>query len=157
MKRFKFRLDPVIRYREYRERIAQIDLARETQALIESKNRISEIEQTRRYAVSELDGEQKEGIEVDRYRVFAAYLQGLHAEIASESGRLVEIGKRIREKQQAVKAETIKKKTLEWIKQNEHSKYLEWMNRAEQKAADELIGLRRKAVSSEQWAVGSRQ
>ena len=100
MKRFKFRLDPVIRYREYRERIAQIELARETQALIETKNRISEIEQTRRYAASELDGEQKEGIEVDRYRVFTAYLRGLRHEIESESERLVEIGKRIREKQE---------------------------------------------------------
>jgi flagellar FliJ protein len=148
MKRFKFRLDPVIRYREYLERIAQIELARETQALIETKNRISEIEQTRRYAASELDGKQKEGIEVDRYRVFTAYLRGLRHEIESESERLIEIGKRIREKQEAVKAETIKKKTLEWLKETEHSKYLEWVNRAEQKAADELVELSRKAVGS---------
>jgi flagellar FliJ protein len=148
MKRFKFRLDPVIRYREYLERIAQIELARETQALIETKNRISEIEQTRRYAASELDGKQKEGIEVDRYRVFTAYLRGLRHEIESESERLIAIGKRIREKQEAVKAETIKKKTLEWLKETEHSKYLEWVNRAEQKAADELVELSRKAVGS---------
>jgi flagellar FliJ protein len=150
MKRFKFRLDPVIRYREYLERIAQIELARETQALIETKNRISEIEQTRLYAASELDGEQTEGIEVDRYRVFTAYLRGLRHEIESESERLIEIGKRIRKKQEAVKAETIKKKTLEWLKETEYSKYLEWVNRAEQKAADELVGLSRKAVGSEQ-------
>ena len=146
MKSFKFRLDPVARYQAYRERIAQIELARETQALIESKNRISEIEQTRRCAASELDSEQKQGIEVNRHRVFTAYFQGLHHEIESESERLVEIGKKIRKKQQAVKAETIKKKTLEWIKQTEYSKYLEWINRAEQKEADELIGLRRKSV-----------
>ena len=82
MKRFKFRLDPVVRYREYRERIALIDLARETQALIETKNRISELEETRRSAAGDLDAEQKEGIEVDRYRGFAAYLQGLRDEIA---------------------------------------------------------------------------
>ncbi len=148
MKRFKFRLDPVIRYREYRERIAQIELARETQALIETKSRISEIEQTRRYAASEFDGEQTEGIEVDRYRIFTAYLRGLRHEIESESERLIEIGKRIRKKQEAVKAETIKKKTVEWLKETEYSKYLEWVNRAEQKAADELVGLRRKAVGS---------
>ena len=43
-----------------------------------------------------------------------------------------------------VKARTIEKKTLEWIKQGEYSKYLEWINRAEQKAADDLIGLRKK-------------
>ena len=148
MKRFKFRLDPVIRYREYRERIAQIELHRETQALIETKNRISELEQSRRYAAGELDGEQTEGIEVDRYRVFTAYLRGLRHEIESESERLIEIGKRIRKKQEAVKAETIKKKTVEWLKETEYSTYLEWVNRAEQKAADELVGLSRKAVSS---------
>ena len=148
MKRFKFRLDPVIRYREYRERIAQIELARETQALIQTKNRISEIEQAKQYAACELDGEEEEGIEVDRHRLFTAYLRGLRHEIESESERLIEIGKRIREKQELVKAETIKKKTLEWIKQTEYTKYLECVNRAEQKAADEMFGLRRKAVGS---------
>ncbi len=56
MKRFKFRLDPVIRYREYLERIAQIELARERQALIETKNRISVTVQARRYGASEVDG-----------------------------------------------------------------------------------------------------
>ena len=146
MKRFRFRLDPVIRYREYRERIAQIGLAREAQALIESKNRISEMEHTMRHTAGELDSEQKQGIEADRHRVFTTYLQGLRDEIESESERLVEIGKRIREKQEAVKAETIKKKTLEWIKQTRYSKYLEWINRAEQKAADELTGLKKHEV-----------
>ena len=146
MKRFKFRLDPVIRYREYRERIAQIGLARETQALVESKNRIYEIEQARRYTVSELDSEQKQGIEVDRHLIFTAYLQGLRDEIESERERLVEIDKRIREKQEAAKVETMKKKTLEWIKQIQYSKHLKWINRAEQKAADELIGLKKHEV-----------
>ena len=145
MKRFKYRLDPLVRYREYRERIAQIDLAREIQALIETKNRISGIEEIRRRAASDLYGEQKEGIEADRYRVFMAYLQGLRDEIDSESVRLIEIGKRLREKQRVVKAETIKKKTLERIKQNEYAKYLERMNRIEQKAADDLTGLRKKS------------
>jgi flagellar FliJ protein len=148
MKRFKFRLDPVIRYREYRERIAKIGLARETQAFIESKNRISEMEQTRQCTASELDSEQKQGIAVDRHRVFTAYLQGLRDEIESETERLVEIGKRITEKREAVKAETIKKKTLEWIKQTKYSKYLEWINRAEQKAADELIGLKKHEIQN---------
>ena len=146
MKRFKFRLDPVIRYREYRERIAQIGLARETQALVESEKRISEIEQARRYTVSELDSEQKQGIEVDRHLVFTGYLQGLRDEIESERERLVEIDKRIREKQEAAKVETMKKKTLEWIKQTQYSKYLKCIDRAEQKAADELIGLKKHEV-----------
>ena len=145
MKRFKFRLDPLVRYREYRERIAQVDLAREIQALIETKNRISGIEEIRRNAASDLYGEQKEGMQVDRYRVFTAYLQGLRDDIDSESERLIEIGKRLREKQRVAKAETIKKKTLERIKQNEYSKYLEQMNRIEQKAADELTGLMKKS------------
>lgn len=146
MKRFKFRLDPVIRYQEYRERIAQIGLARETQALVESEKRISEIEQARRCTVSELDSEQKQGIEVDRHLIFTAYLQGLRDEIESERERLVEIDKRIREKQEAAKVETMKKKTLEWIKQTQYSNHLKWINRAEQKAADELIGLKKHEV-----------
>lgn len=150
MKRFKFRLDPVIRYRQYLERIAQINLAKEKHALIETKNRISKIEQTKQYAAGELEREQEQGIEVDRHRVFTDYLRGLGEEVESESERLIEIGKRIRERQETVKAETIKKKTLEWVKQAEHSKYLELITRAEYKEADELVGLARRSVGSEQ-------
>jgi len=146
MKRFKFRLDPVIRYRQYLERIAQINLAKEKQALIETRNRISGIEQTKRHAAGELEREQEQGIEVDRHRIFTDYLRGLGEDIEFESERLIKIGKRVREKQEAVKAETIKKKTLEWIKETEYSKYLELINRAEYKEADELVGLARGSV-----------
>ena len=144
MKRFKFRLDPVIRYREYLEWMAQIDLAREQRARFESKNRISEIEQTRLDVVDELDRELTQGIEVKRHQAFTAYLSGLLYDVDFEHERLIEIGKRIREKQQAVRAESIKKKTLEWIKQNEYNKYLEQINRVEEQTADDLIGVGRK-------------
>ncbi|NVL91056.1 MAG: flagellar export protein FliJ [Desulfobacterales bacterium] len=146
MKRFKFRLDPVIRYRQYLERIAQINLAKEKQALIETRNRISGIEQTKRHAAGELEREQEQGIEVDRHRIFTDYLRGLGEDIEFESERLIEIGKRVRERQEAVKAETIKKKTLEWLKEAEYNKYLALIDRAEYKESDELIGLARGSV-----------
>ena len=145
MKRFKFRLNPVIRYRQYRERMALIDLAGAKRALVETNNRIRQIKQTRKAAAMELEYQEAEGIGMDHYRIYTAYLDRLRRETESEGEHLVEIGRTIREKRKAVEVESINKQTLEWIKQTEYTKYLQEIGRAEQKAADELIGLRRRS------------
>jgi flagellar FliJ protein len=144
MRRFRFRLDPVIKYRQYRERIALMNVARAKQALIETTNRIRQIGNSRKAAQRELDSAQAEGIGVDRYRRYATYLDRLHREMESENERLIEAGKTIKEKQQIAEGETIRKDTFEWLKQREYEEYQQIVSRAEQKAADELVGLTRK-------------
>ena len=121
MKRFKFRLDPIIRYRQYLERLALMELAKAREELTETEKRIRKIQQTTRDVTRELSSLQAEGIGVDRYRIYADYLQGLKDKIECEDERLVEIGKAVREQHKAVEVERIKKETLEWIRQNEYA------------------------------------
>lgn len=146
MKRFRFRLEPVVRYRQYLERIAQLDLARERQAFVKTKERISAIEETIRQAAGELEAEEDHGVDVERCRLFLVYLRGLNHDIEAENRRLGEIGRRIREKQDIVKGKSIKRKTMELLKKHEYFKYLEWVGIAEQKMADELIALRKDEI-----------
>ena len=145
MKRFEFKLDPVIRYRRYLERIALIDLAKSKEALVQTKKRIQETEQARKDSEKDLGSRETQGIGVGKHRIYTAYLQGLSDRIVSEDGRLVEIGKTIREKHQAVETQRIKRETLELIRQKEYDRYLRWIDKAEQKAADELVSLRRES------------
>ena len=143
MKRFKFRLDPIIRYRQYLERLALMELAKAREELTETEKRIRKIQQTTRDVTRELSSLQAEGIAVDRYRIYADYLQGLKDRIECEDERLVEIGKAVREKHKAVEVERIKKETLEWIRQNEYAKHSRMIDREQQKAAEELVSLNR--------------
>ncbi len=142
MKRFRFRLEPVIRYRQYLERLALIELARAKQDLSQTKKKIQEMQQNRKDAATELDSRQAEGMKANRYRIHTDYLQGLSDRIESENERLVGIGRTIKERHQAAETERIKKETLEWVRQSEYTKHVQRINRAEQKAADELVSLR---------------
>ncbi len=145
MQRFKFRLDPLIRYRQHRHRMALMEVAKAKRALIETTKRIRQTRQSKDAAIRERDDEQAEGIGIDEFRIYAAYLDRLRREIESENERLVENSRTIKEKQKSAEAERISKDTLEKVKEIQHMNYMQRLNRAEQKATDELAGLRRKA------------
>jgi len=144
MKRFKFRLDPVLRYRRYRQELALMELARARQALVLSEKKIQQIQQTREGVMMDLDARQAERLEVNRYRIYTAYLKGLGAKIESEKEHLVEMGREVRDKYETAEASRISEETLQWVRQTQYTDYLQSSDRAEQKAADELIALRKR-------------
>jgi len=145
MKRFEFKLDPVIRYRRHLERIALMELAKAKQELVHTKKKILALERSKEDVGKELNARQSEGLEVCRYQIYAAYLQGIEDRIEFENGRLVEIGKAILEKHKAAEAERTRKESVELIRRNEYRKYVDRALKAEQKAADELFSLRRRS------------
>ncbi len=142
MKKFKFRLDPVLRYRQYREKLALMELARARQALVLSKKKIQQIQQARKGVMTDLNARQTEGLEVNRYRIYAAYLQGLGEKIKSENEHLMGIGRMVKEKHETAEAERISKDTLQRVRETQYAHYLQGRDRTEQKAAEELIALR---------------
>lgn len=142
MKKFKFRLDPVLRYRQYREKLALMELARARQAFVLSKKKIQQIQQARKGVMTDLNARQTEGLEVNRYRIYAAYLQGLGEKIKSENEHLMGIGRMVKEKHETAEAERISKDTLQRVRETQYAHYLQGRDRTEQKAADELIALR---------------
>jgi len=148
MKKFEFRLDPVIRYRKHLERMALMELAKAKRLLLQTKNKIEVLKRNRSDVTANLRSEESKGIDVSRHRIFSAYLRGVTAQIALEKDRLVEIAATIREKQEAFDAERIKKESLVLLRQKKHADYLEAIDRAEQKAADELMSLRWRPVEA---------
>jgi flagellar FliJ protein len=144
MKKFKFKLDPVLRYRRYREELALMELAKARQALVLSKKKIQQIQQARKGVMTDLDARQTEGLEVNRYRIYTAYLQGLGEKIESENEHLVEIGRMVKEKHETAEAARISKDTLQRVRETQYFHYLQGRDRTEQKAADELIALRKR-------------
>ncbi len=144
MKKFKFRLDPIVRFRRYRERIALIDLAATKRKLIETTNKIQQIEQDRKTTAIEVDQRQAEGMAVRDFCTYAAYMERLYREEESGNEYLVEIENKIKEKQKVAEVERTRKKTLVRLKEIEYAEYSKKLELSEQKAADELLGLRRR-------------
>jgi len=144
MKQFKFRLDPVLRYRQYQEELALMELARAKQALVLSEKKIQQIQQTRKGVMTDLDARQAERLEVSQYRIYIAYLKGLGEKIESENEHLAEIDREVRDKYETAEAKRISKETLQRVRQTQYTDYLQRSDRAVQKAAEELIALRKR-------------
>ena len=144
MKAFTFRLDPVIRYRAHLERIALMELAKAKQFFVETKRKIQDLKRDRSGAIADLRAEEIRGIDICRHRIFMNFLRGLSAQISAENDRLIDIAATVKEKQEIFDKERIKKESLVLLRQKEHSKYIQEIDRAEQKAADELMSLRWK-------------
>jgi flagellar biosynthesis chaperone FliJ len=93
----------------------------------------------------DLDARQAERLEVNRYRIYRAYLKGLGAEIESEKEHLADIGREVRDKYETAEANRISRETLQWVRQTQYTDYLQMSDRAEQKDAEELIALSKRS------------
>ncbi len=142
MKRFRFRLNPVIRYRQYREQIALMELAKAKRERIHIEEKIQGMYETKREVLRDLAFSQTRGIKAGRHRIYSAYLEGLGDQIETENDRLVEIGQTISHRHEVAEGERIKKETLELLRENERKKHLEMFEVVQQKEADEVVALR---------------
>jgi flagellar FliJ protein len=142
MKQFKFKLDPVLRYRTYRLRTELMNLARAKQELAETQRAIQQIHERKRNVSLALDAEQSRGMAAGRYQVYKAYVDGLDTELVEKQEQQAKSAQQVSERHGLVEAERIKKESLEHLRAERKKAYLQMLERAEQKASDELVGLR---------------
>lgn len=142
MKQFKFKLDPVLRYRTYRLRTELMNLAWAKQELAETQRAIQQIHERKRNVSLALDAEQSRGMAAGRYQVYKAYVDGLDTELVEKQEQQAKSAQQVSERHGLVEAERIKKESLEHLRAERKKAYLQMLERAEQKASDELVGLR---------------
>jgi flagellar FliJ protein len=139
VKPYSFRLDKILDYRKYLRKRAQIDvfnarnecqrLEKEVLRLMEQKTEISE----------ERSEEEEKGMSVPAYQIFQAFLQKLDYDIKETHYKLNEKKEKVMVKEAILKQASIKKKTLETLKDSQHKKYMETLGREEQKILDEIV------------------
>jgi len=144
MKKFKFRLEAVLRYRKYRERNAQLELVKAKNAVVEKQNLIERLKQNRLQAILELKDHEDEGISVGRHRFYTNYITGTDAALEEEQKQLRVLEKVMRKHQELVKKEQIKRKTLEKIEEKQKNEYVSDFIKFEQKSMDEMVVIRRQ-------------
>ena len=139
MKPYSFRLNKILDYRKYLRKRAQIDvfnarnecqkMEKEVLRLVEQKAEISE----------ERSKEEEKGMSVPEYQIFQAFLQKLGHDLKEAHLRLDEEKENVMVKEAILKQASIKKKTLETLKDFQYKKYMEAMRREEQKILDEIV------------------
>jgi len=144
MKKFKFKLEAVLRYRKYRERNAQLELVKAKNAVVDKKNLIEKLKQNRLQAIRDLKEEESKGIEVGRHRFYTNYITGTDEALEEEQKQLIQLEKILRKHQEIVRKEQIKRKTLEKIEEKQQKEYISEYIKFEQKTMDEMIVIRQK-------------
>ncbi len=143
MKKFRFSLEPLLKYRTFMEQKAKQELAEALKNLSDCEEQIKKLENDKINAMVEMDMEMAKGISSDQYRLHTSFIDSLDAMILSEEDRRIRLMKVVREKQQALAKRSVDKKAIENLKQKKKTEYLEEMTSSQQKIADEIIMVRK--------------
>lgn len=139
MKPYAFRLEKILDYRKYLSKRAQVDVfnarneclkrEKEVLGLVEKKEEISE----------KCSEEGTKGMRVSVYQIYQTFLQKLDNDLETAHVRLNEEKENVLSKESILKQASIKKKTLETLRDLQHKKYMESSGREEQKLLDEIV------------------
>ncbi len=143
MRPFSFRLDSILRYRDYLEKRAQGDL-------FSAKNEYTErVKAAKRLAEEKVETARRckdegfKGIGVALYQLYLSFMQGLDNDIERAHISIKKAEGKVKAQEVALRKESIKKKTLELLKELQLKRYLEGLDKEEQKVVDELVILRK--------------
>lgn len=143
MKKFRFTLEPLLRYRTFLEQKAKQELAEAYKNLYDCEEQIKKIEENKAEALVRMDREMEKGISSDQYRLHTSFIDSLDAMILSEEDRRIRLMKVVREKQQVLAKKSVEKKAIENLKQKKRAEYLEEMAATQQKMSDDIIMARK--------------
>lgn len=147
MKRFSFRLEKVLHYRKYLETKAQIKLMDAVNEHHKEENSIKMIVAKRIELAGECSGEKEKGMDVARHRLYYHFFRKLNDDQEAGGLALKKTEEKVQTHRMLLTKESIKKKTLETLKEVQHVRYLELSGKEEQKKMDEKAVIRIKRVN----------
>ena len=139
MKRFSFKLDSVLKYREHQERKARIDLSDARNAWLKARNAVDGLEEERETLVAQLRRDAVEGVEASWYMTCQNYVARLEDELKLARNKLEKQNRIVEVKRKTLKEQYMKKESLGALKSlhaQAHQKQVEF---EEQKYLDEMI------------------
>ena len=142
MRLFKFRLEPLLRYREHIAEQTQLEVAKIRSDILVSEDRIARLEKSYAHTAEELDQKVGSGIDAKQYKQFTHFLAGIESNIESENIQRRELLKHLEEKQKELKQRTTDKKALENLKNRRREDYYQETLKIDQKESDDMVILR---------------
>jgi flagellar protein FliJ len=142
MKKFKFKLDPLLRYRSFQEHQKKLAVAAARQDVMACEAAIDQVVMTARTTAETLESAVSNGIEATRFEWFKHYLTGLSSLRVSEEARRIELIKALTQRQKELIEKSVARKVVENLKARKKEDYYREALKAEQKTLDDMVILR---------------
>jgi flagellar protein FliJ len=142
MKRFDFRLEPLLNYRKYQERIAQQHTAKAQMDVKDCENQILDLKRVWIENTKEVENSVEKGVSAREFKRYHEYLNSVEAGIAQEESRKLQLKKVLKEKLLELKRKSVDKKAMELYREKLKSVYTQEMLKNEQKELDEISSLK---------------
>lgn len=139
MKPFSFRLDCILNYRNHMEKRAQRNVFNAINEYIGWEREIERLSKKRIEIAEKCRKESLRGMDVSKYDIYRSFLKKITDDLARANMILKKTGEKINKKKAVLKGESIKKKTLEALKDLQFKKYMLRLETEEQKNLDELV------------------
>ena len=142
MKKFKFRLEPLMRYREFLERQKQLEVAKARSDVLLCEQSIEQTRAAFSATVNLLEDDLGKGMDAMRFLQVKNYLSGLESFEDLEKKRRSKLIGMLSQRQKELEKKSIERKVIEKLKLRQKEEYYTMMSKEEQKSLDDTIILR---------------
>lgn len=142
MKKFKFRLQGLLKYKGHLEQIAKQDMAQAVADVLACEQRITRLQEEKISAADQLETLVEKGMAAGQFNRYRQFITSLDQMIMVERNRKIELEKILEAKRDILKQRTIEKKSLERLKEKQTREYTHEMLKEEQKELDEIASLK---------------
>lgn len=142
MKKFQFKLQPLLKYREYQERLAQQKTAKAQLDVQNSVQEIHRLEKAWDEQSDSMDDVVQKGIPGPQFQQYYQYLTAVESSIAQEKMRKGQLEKILQEKLLELKKKSMDKRAMELYQDKLKDEYTKEMIHVEQKELDEISTLK---------------
>ena len=142
MKRFEFKLQPLLNYREYLERVARQNIAKASLDVENCKKKITYLKQTYDQKTEKIEDLVANGVNASEFRLHHKYLDAVESSIEDEISRKFKLKKVLKEKLLELKKRSIDKKAMELYREKLKDEYTQEILKIEQKELDEISSIK---------------
>ena len=143
MKQFRFKLDPVLKYRRYREEKARLDLAEARMVCRDIRCRIQDVCREKEQMYGQLKQESRDGIAAGRYLACRNFVRRLDRDLETARTELEKQEEKVHALRARLKQQYIEKESLENLKSSHAGMHKKQVETDLQKSSDELVLLRK--------------
>ncbi len=138
MKKFKFKLHPLLKYRAYQEKVARQKTARAHLDVENCRQQIVELEQTWDQQADSMEDMVTKGVPASQFRQYHQYLTVIETGIEQEKVKKAQLETVLQKKLLELKKKSVKKRTMELYEEKLRDAYTREMLQMEQKELDEI-------------------
>ena len=142
MKRFQFKLEPLLSYRKYQERLAQQETARAQMDVKACETAIERLKQTHIRQAGDIEDGLKKGLPSSQFKRYYEYLEVVENQIADEKQKKNHLETVLKEKLDILKKKSVDKKAMELYRERHQARYQFQVLQTEQKELDEISSLK---------------